>query len=150
VQVHITNTSNLPVEAIESEYPLIVDSYSFVPDSGGAGRYRGGLGLRRVIRPLGHHAVFSGHGERFRHAPQGIFGGEPGKRGRFLLRKSDGTIEEQNPKPLGVTFGPAERIELETPGAGGYGPASEREAELVDRDRRSGKFSNAYLKKHYG
>ncbi len=46
VQVHITNTSNLPVEAIETEYPLLVEEYSLVPDSGGAGRYRGGAGLK--------------------------------------------------------------------------------------------------------
>ena len=52
VQVGITNTSNLPVEAIELEYPLLVEEYSLIPDSGGAGTHRGGLGLRRVVRPL--------------------------------------------------------------------------------------------------
>src|SRR5205085_3878861 len=65
VQVHITNTSNLPVESIEMEYPLLVESYGFVPDSGGAGKHRGGLGLRRVVRPVGHTMTFSGQGERF-------------------------------------------------------------------------------------
>ena len=54
--MHITNTSNLPVESIEMEYPLLVESYGFVEDSGGAGKYRGGLGLRRVVRPVGHFA----------------------------------------------------------------------------------------------
>ncbi|MBL8697061.1 MAG: hydantoinase B/oxoprolinase family protein [Alphaproteobacteria bacterium] len=149
VQVHITNTSNLPVEAIESEYPLIVESYSLVEDSGGAGRYRGGLALRRVVRPLGHTAVFSGHGERFRHAPWGIFGGKDGMRGRFVLDKAGGAREELNPKPLSVPFGPGDRIVMETPGAGGYGPPGEREDELVERDRRSGKFSAVYLAAHY-
>ena len=48
VQVHITNTSNLPIEAIEMEYPLRVVRYGFIPDSGGAGKYRGGLGLQRL------------------------------------------------------------------------------------------------------
>jgi len=86
VQVHITNTSNLPVEAIEMEYPLRVEEYALVEDSGGAGRWRGGLGLRRVVRPVGHACEFSGVGERFRHSPPGIFGGEPGRPGRFLLR----------------------------------------------------------------
>ncbi len=150
VQVHITNTSNLPVEAIESEYPLIVDSYSLLQDSGGAGRYRGGLGLRRVIRAVGHESVFSGHGERFRHAPWGIFGGEPGLRGRFVLDKPDGSQEELNPKPLGVKFSGAQRIVMDTPGAGGYGPAGERERELIARDRDSGKFTAAFLKSRYG
>ncbi|MDP6689283.1 MAG: hydantoinase B/oxoprolinase family protein, partial [Alphaproteobacteria bacterium] len=59
VQVHITNTSNLPVEAIEAEYPLLVESYGLIEDSGGAGKYRGGMGIRRVVRPIGHEAVFS-------------------------------------------------------------------------------------------
>ena len=52
VQVGITNTSNLPIEAIELEYPLLVEEYSLIPDPGGAGTYRGGLGLRRTVRPL--------------------------------------------------------------------------------------------------
>jgi N-methylhydantoinase B len=150
VQVHITNTSNLPVEAIESEYPLIVESYTLVADSGGAGQHRGGLALRRVVRPLGHVAVFSGHGERFRHAPWGLFGGADGASGRFALRRPDGSEEELNPKPLGVAFGPEERIVMQTPGAGGYGPPDARDAEALARDRRSGKFSAAYLARHYG
>ena len=60
VQVHITNTSNLPVEAIEQEYPLRVEEYSLVADSGGAGQYRGGMGLRRVVTPVGHECIFNG------------------------------------------------------------------------------------------
>jgi N-methylhydantoinase B len=150
VQVHITNTSNLPVEAIETEYPLIVESYSLVDDSGGAGKYRGGLALRRVIRPVGHVATFSGHGERFRNAPWGIFGGKPGHRGRFILAARDGTERELEPKPLGVTFGPDERVILETPGAGGYGAPAERDPAAIERDRRGGKFSAETLRRDYG
>ena len=150
VQVHITNTSNLPVESIESEYPLIVESYSLVEDSGGAGRYRGGVGLRRVITPVGHESVFSGHGERFRHVPWGIFGGKEGTSGRFMLQRADGTLEVQNPKPLGVKFGPGERIVIITPGAGGYGAAHERDPESIETDRRSGKFTAAYIERNYG
>ena len=71
VQVHITNTSNLPVEAIEQEYPLRVEEYGLIENSGGAGRHRGGLGLRRVVRPVGHDCTFNGVGERFRHRPWG-------------------------------------------------------------------------------
>ena len=70
VQVHITNTSNLPIEAIEMEYPLLVEEYSLVTDSAGAGRFRGGMGLRRVVRPRGHDCIFNGAGERFRHPPR--------------------------------------------------------------------------------
>src|SRR5262249_61789820 len=66
VQGHITNTSNLPVESIEMEYPLMVESYGFVPDSGGAGRHRGGRGLRRGRRPGGHRTEIPRHGGRRR------------------------------------------------------------------------------------
>ncbi|MBV0893324.1 hydantoinase B/oxoprolinase family protein, partial [Paracoccus sp. Z118] len=83
VQVNITNTSNLPVEAIEQEYPLRVESYELVEDSGGAGEYRGGMGIRRTLRPVGHACEFNGVGERFRHQPWGVFGGQPGAAGSF-------------------------------------------------------------------
>src|SRR5207249_4195622 len=56
VQVHVTNTSNLPVECLETEYPLLVDEYALVEESGGAGRRRGGMGIRRAIEVVGHEA----------------------------------------------------------------------------------------------
>jgi len=149
VQVHITNTSNLPVEAIEMEYPLLVESYGLIEDSGGAGRQRGGLGLRRVIRPVGHETVFSGQGERFLHRPWGIFGGEPGASGRFLLRDGEGATRSLPAKPAGVVVRPEEAVMIETPGAGGYGPPAARAPDAIERDRLSGKFSAGYLAQHY-
>ena len=148
VQVGITNTSNLPVESIEQEYPLRVLEYSLVEDSGGAGKYRGGMGLRRVVTPVDHQCVFNGAGERFRHQPWGLFGGEPGRSGQFLIRDGDGE-RRLNDKPDEVPLGPEARIVVETPGAGGYGSPAEREIEAVARDRGSGKFSSAYLARHY-
>ena len=150
VQVHITNTSNLPVEAIEMEYPLLVEEYALVEDSGGAGRTRGGMGLRRVVRPVGHETTFSGQGERFTHQPWGVFGGASGGTGRFVLRSDDGTERQLETKPSSVVLGPDQCIVVETPGAGGYGPPAEREPALREEDLRSGKFSPAYMKAHYG
>jgi N-methylhydantoinase B len=150
VQVHITNTSNLPIEAIETEYPLRVESYGFVEDSGGAGRFRGGLGLRRVIRPVGHQCIFNGAGERFKYQPWGIFGGESGAAGRFLHVTAGGEQRLLESKPSGISFGPDETIVMETAGSGGYGPPAERSAELRALDRTSGKFSQAYLERYYG
>jgi len=150
VQVHITNTSNLPVEAIETEYPLLVESYGLIEDSGGAGRFRGGMGLRRVVRPIGHETVFSGMGERFVHRPWGIFGGAPGAVGRFALQDADGRESPLPDKPNGIAFGPERAVVVETPGAGGYGPPAERDPALLAQDRLSGKFSAAYLAEHYG
>ncbi|MEJ0070953.1 MAG: hydantoinase B/oxoprolinase family protein [Pseudomonadota bacterium] len=150
VQVHITNTSNLPVEAIEMEYPLLVESYGLVEDSGGAGQWRGGLGLRRVVRPLDHKAVFSGTGERFRNAPWGVFGGTAGTPGHFARRTGNGDEERLSNKPAEVIVRPDQTIVMETPGAGGYGKPAARDAEHLAEDRRSGKFSDAYLAQHYG
>lgn len=149
VQVNITNTSNLPVEAIEMEYPLMVEAYGLIPDSGGAGRWRGGMGLRRVVRPVGHECDFNGAGERFTNPPWGIFGGRPGGMGRFAIARAEGSEETLETKPSGVRIGPADRIIIETPGAGGYGPPAERTAEDIARDREAGKSSAAFQTAHY-
>jgi N-methylhydantoinase B len=74
VQVHITNTSNLPIEAMEMEYPLRVLHYGLVPDSGGPGKYRGGLSIRKDIQAL-KPVIFSAHSDRHRIPPWGLKGG---------------------------------------------------------------------------
>jgi N-methylhydantoinase B len=150
VQVHITNTSNLPVEVIEMEYPLRVLSYSLVENSGGAGKYRGGMGLRREITPVGHNCIFNGAGERFSNEPWGIFGGSSGSTGQFIHTKQDSHEKKLEIKPSGIVLKAGEKILVETPGAGGYGPPEERsDAEITD-DLESGKFSDEYMKRHYG
>jgi N-methylhydantoinase B len=149
VQVHITNTSNLPVESIEMEYPLLVESYGFVEDSGGAGKHRGGLGLRRVVRPVGHTMTFSGQGERFVNRPWGLFGGGTGGTGKFV--KLSGGAEVPLPtKPANLEVKANEAIMVETPGAGGYGKPSERDKAAIESDFVSGKFSRDFIKKNYG
>ena len=133
VQVHITNTSNLPVESIEMEYPLLVESYSLIEDLGGPGRYRGGMGLRRIIRPLGHDCTFNGALERATHQPWGVFGGGKGRSGRFYLATQDGKMQQLPTKPAGVLVRDNESIIIELPGAGGYGPPWERAAKRYYR-----------------
>jgi N-methylhydantoinase B len=148
VQVGITNTSNLPVESIEQEYPLRVKEYGFVEDSGGAGKYRGGMGLRRVLTPVGHECVFNGAGERFRYQPWGLFGGQAGASGRFLIEDSDGK-RRLDDKPNEVHIELGTKITVETPGAGGYGQPGERTSEALKRDADSGKFTTDYIQKNY-
>lgn len=148
VQVGITNTSNLPVESIEQEYPLRVEEYSFVENSGGAGKYRGGMGLRRVLMPVDHECVFNGAGERFRYQPWGLFGGLAGGSGRFTIWDADGE-RRLDDKPNEVEVVPGTRITVETPGAGGYGAPSERAAEALQIDQKSGKYSAAFIEQHY-
>ena len=149
VQVHITNTSNLPVEAIELEYPLRVEEYALVENSGGAGKFRGGMGIRRSIRPIAHECEFNGVGERFRHQPWGIFGGEAGAHGAFLLQYDDGNSQPLPPKATGVRLRPDCRAIMETPGAGGYGCPTERAEDALQLDQQSGKFTEAFIKEHY-
>jgi N-methylhydantoinase B len=138
VQVHVTNTSNLPVEALESEYPLLVNEYALVEGSGGAGRHRGGLGLRRTIEVLDHEARFLGTTERAQIAPWGLCGGEPGGLARLVLNPGGPAEHELPPKVWGYPLRSGDRVAIDTPGAGGYGPPVERA--LADRaeDERSG------------
>jgi len=149
VQVNITNTSNLPVEAIELEYPLRVEEYSLIQDTGGAGRFRGGLGIRRIIRPVDHECEFNGVGERFRHKPWGLFGGKDGASGQFYLRDDSGKVTPLSSKASRVRLGADSVAVLETPGAGGYGDPSLRSAEDLRLDEESGKFSESYFRENY-
>ena len=138
VQVHVTNTSNLPVESLESEYPLLVEEYALVEGSGGDGRHRGGLGLRRTIQVLGHEARFLGTTERARVAPWGLCGGEPGGLARLVLNPGAAGERELPPKVWGYPLDPGDRVAIETPGAGGYGEPAERAPADRARDERDG------------
>jgi N-methylhydantoinase B len=128
VHVHMTNTSNLPVETLEIEYPLTVLRYELVDGSGGTGRTRGGMGLRRVYRAEAEcHLRLDG--SRLLTAPWGLAGGHPGGRGTFQF--GDGVEPFVNGAG---SLRSGETIEIVTPGAGGYGPPAERDPALVERD----------------
>ena len=145
VHVHITNTSNLPVEALEPEYPLVVERYALVDDSGGPGRWRGGLGIWRQIRAEDHDCHAFVHGTRRWSAPWGLFGGRDGGRCRFAFAPG------VQPPVRGQGFlKPGEWVAIMTPGAGGYGDPRERDRALVDRDLAEGKVSAAVARDVYG
>jgi N-methylhydantoinase B len=115
VHVAMSNTLNTPVEALELEYPMRMIRYELRRGSGGAGAHRGGDGVIReleALAPLRYSLIT----ERRRHAPPGADGGEPGAVGRNLL---DG--EELPAKAIGE-LAPGQRLRIETPGGGGYGP----------------------------
>ena len=129
-----------PVEILEAAYPVMFTRWALRPDSGGAGRHRGGLGAVYEIELLEEQADVFLFGERGRFAPPGILGGEAGALNRFTLLRRDGT--EAHPpmasKWVGIELAKGERVRLETPGGGGYGPAKERSAEAIEHDVRSG------------
>ena len=139
VQVHITNTSNLPVECLEMEYPLFVEEYALVPGSGGAGRFRGGLGIRRTVRVVGHEATFLGTLERQRVAPFGLGGGDAGGCGALIQNADGAEARDLGSKIAGLRLRSGDSVTIVTPGAGGYGRSAERDPALLARDVRDGK-----------
>ena len=143
VQVHVTNTSNLPVECLEMEYPLLVEEYALVEESGGAGRSRGGLGIRRTIEVLGHEASFLGSLDRARIAPWGLAGGQPGGRGAIILNPGRLGQRALPSKVWGYRLAPGDRVSMVTPGAGGWGLPAERPVARVVDDVEDGVISPA-------
>ncbi len=137
VHVHVTNTSNLPVEALEGEYPLSVLRYELVNGSGGAGRRRGGMGLRRVYRAEAECRLRL-DGSRLRSAPWGLAGGFPGGKGEFRFGPGVGPFEHGS-----GALKAGDIVEIITPGSGGYGPPEERTAEERARDSAEERFATA-------
>jgi N-methylhydantoinase B len=144
VHVHTTNTSNLPVEALEIEYPLTLMRYELVEGSGGPGRQRGGMGLRRVYRAEAECRLRL-DGSRFLSAPWGLAGGQPGGKGRFVFGPG---VE---PFVLGNgTLQAGQWVEIVTPGAGGFGPPAERDRGAVRRDVAEGRIPADQAREAYG
>jgi N-methylhydantoinase B len=145
VHVHITNTSNLPVEALEAEYPLVVERYALVEDSGGPGRWRGGLGLWRQIRAEDHECHAFIHGSRKKSAPWGLFGGHDGGSCRIVYSPGvEPPVRAQGFLKAGQS------VSIITPGAGGYGDPHERARGLVRQDVTDGVISEKVARDVYG
>jgi N-methylhydantoinase B len=149
VQVHITNTSNLPIEAMEMEYPLRVLCYELLSDSGGHGKYRGGLSIRKDIQAL-KPVLFSAHSDRHRIPPWGLKGGLPGRCGRFLLNPNTPDEKTIPSKISDILVGEGEVISIRTAGGGGFGSPLERDPELVAYDYLQGKVSFQEARDRYG
>jgi N-methylhydantoinase B len=144
VHVHMTNTSNLPVEALEIEYPLTLLRYELVENSGGSGRQRGGMGLRRVYRAE-HECRVRVDGARLLSPPWGLFGGLPGTSSAILVGNGAAPLDHGN-----GALRRGEVIEVITPGSGGYGPPRERSSADVARDLAEGRIDTATAARDYG
>ncbi|HYU14023.1 MAG TPA: hydantoinase B/oxoprolinase family protein [Stellaceae bacterium] len=141
IQVHVTNTSNLPVEALENEYPLLVEEYGLVPGSGGTGRSRGGLGIARQIRALEDGTVFGCRSDSHLTRAEGVFGGDPGAPGRLVRNPGRPDAQELPSKVSRLVLAAGESMRIETPGGGGAGPPDERDPEGREEDMSSGKVT---------
>ena len=150
VRVHTSGAANLPVESVEQEFPLTVGRYELIPDSGGAGKLRGGLGTRRDITIWAEAGRLAGRGLREVWGAPGLFGGGLGRTGSFFLEPG-GNREEKLPgsfSELAVTAGTTVRVE--TPSGAGYGDPLERDPERVLADVISDKVSAKGARRDYG
>jgi N-methylhydantoinase B len=125
-----------------------ITRYSLIPDSEGAGRYRGGLGLCREYSFVDHEPLLTTLADRAKYPPLGLFGGGNGKLAQYQLISNGGIRSLPSKGTLEVKAG--ERVRVETCGGGGYGPAKEREPERVLEDVRDGKISLDRARQDYG
>jgi len=119
VHVHMTNTLNTPIEALEQTYPFRVVAYQLRSGSGGSGQFRGGDGLVRVYELIVPTTATMLSTRRI-HGPWGREGGEHGAPGRTVLIYPDGR-EEELPAHFSRTLPSGSRLRIETPGGGGFG-----------------------------
>jgi N-methylhydantoinase B/oxoprolinase/acetone carboxylase alpha subunit len=129
------NNSNIPVEMIEAQMPLTVLRYGLREGSGGAGRFRGGLGLVREWRVDSPACFFTANMDRFDHAPYGLAGGGPAAKGALVLRR-DGAETPIPPKTDNLPLRQGDVVRLETSGGGGFGDPATRAPEAAAQDAR--------------
>jgi N-methylhydantoinase B len=140
VQCNMTNTMNTPVEALEITYPLRVEQYELRPDSGGAGKHRGGLGVTRAVRAIDHEARVSLSAERRIFPPYGLHGGESGQPGQNAWVDGAGS-EHELPGKTTFSLAAGGTVVVRTPGGGGYGEPLQRADSARARDERDGKMA---------
>lgn len=150
VQVHMSNTSNLPIESMEVEFPYMVERYELVTDSGGPGKYRGGLSMSKDIRVLDHDSEFTIKADRQKVPPYGLFGGKPGLPGLITIYPDTDEARTVDSKKSGNLLKANGVLRCQMPGAGGYGNPLERSRELLIKDLEEGYVSPESAMRDYG
>src|SRR5271165_4059174 len=145
----VSNMMNTPIEILEMSFPLRVEEYSIVPDSGGAGEYRGGLGVRRVWQVLGHQSHAAVCCERSVTPPFGLEGGGPGAPARLEMIPPHGNARKLNSKG-GFLVPPGGRVVVEAPGSGGFGKPTARDRARLSEDLADGYVTRAAARRDYG
>ena len=150
IHVHITNTLNMPTEAMENEFPLIVEHYGLASGSGGAGRHRGGMAITRQVRALRDGTIFSGRSDNHRQGATGASGGCEG--GRGILLRNPGRPDEEvlASKVANIVLQAGDSIRIDTPGGGGFGPPSERDPDALAADLRDEIINVDDAERYYG
>jgi N-methylhydantoinase B len=150
IRVLVGNAGITSVEQIENAVPVSIESWHLVPDSGGAGRWRGGLTSERVYRVAFDEATLTVIGERGQVAPKGLFGGFEGGTFEASVRRARGTEEDLPSKGAYVVVNRGDVVRVRPAGSGGYGHPVEREAEKVLSDLRDGYISASAAADLYG
>ena len=145
----LVNYSNAPVEMIEADQPIVVERYAMVPDSGGPGRFRGGLALERHLRFKADNATLQIRSDRRDHPPYGLQGGQCGAPSNVSIVRADGTDEACRAKFL-TTVNRGDVLRVRLAGGGGHGEASRRDVAAVLRDVIEEKMSVAHARDAYG
>jgi N-methylhydantoinase B len=142
------NMSNTPVEVLEAEHPIRIDEFGFVPDSCGAGRWRGGLGLRRRYTLLAEEATLQVRSDRMRFPAYGLAGGRPARGARNVL-DPDGAARLM-PAKFATVLRQGDVILHEQPGGGGFGDPLDREPARVAADVRNEKITPEFARREHG
>ncbi len=145
-QTHMTNTANAPAEIIELEHPFRVERYALLPDTGGAGKYRGGLGMVRELTCLTDTNVSIITGRPFT-GTYGLDGGQPGGTDYASVTPPGGKPERSI---SGVAVRAGTTVTITTSGGGGYGNAAERDHQLIEWDLLNGYISAEAARRDYG
>ncbi len=144
----VMNCRNIPVEVHETHNPVRIHCLELIQDTGGAGKYRGGLGLRKDIELLAEEAIMTGLGDRHDTQPYGIFGGKAGARAETILNP------DTHPQTLGskdvTSLRRGDIVSFRLAGAGGYGPPAERDLKAIRRDIADGYISFNAAARDYG
>ncbi len=143
------NSANVPIEATEAEEPLRFEAYEFIPDSGGAGTFRGGLSIRRSIRLLAPSAQYVVVADRERIAPYGLARGLPGRKARCVVDPGTDGESVVGCKSKG-TLVRGQVLCLEPAGAGGYGDPRRRDLRLLEQDILDGVVTREAANRTYG
>jgi N-methylhydantoinase B len=141
------DTRLIPIEAQEAEFPLLLEEMRLRTDSGGAGKFRGGLGMTKKYKVLGP-CEFAILADRTACPPWGINGGGPARGGAAFITKADGSTSEVLKDTSALQAG--DRVTIHTGGGGGYGPPQERALDRLMADVRRGYVSRESAARDYG
>jgi N-methylhydantoinase B len=145
-----SNQANVPIEMIEADYPIRIENYGFLADTGGAGKFRGGVGLMREYRMLADDVYFGVRSDKNAFPPHGLFGGQAGAPSRNLINPGNGERRVPSLPIAPLTLRADDVFRHEMAGGGGYGDPLDREPEAVREDLLDDKVTRGHARAAYG